>query len=268
MSLTNTYLGFTENLKPMQKARKEKTMDKLVRYENRIITEKEFILTLLQKGFNPAIERNFSYYSHRLNNMTKPKTDYRLTDGKNYYSVSKTSYDFAIHIIENDFLDENRLNLVIMNEKQEKEVKEQLAKENLEKERLKKEKEEEEKKSILEKERTYKVGEWKKKGNELLNESVKETIDNIIENNFTKYGVETNEEERRQFIDEFKTSFTQTLGNRDLVIHLLKYHLEEGYKKDYFHPTTIEAEIFMHIFNVDLDDSYHVVKSKVKSLIK
>ncbi|MED2945381.1 hypothetical protein P4284_23770 [Bacillus swezeyi] len=268
MSLTDTYLGFTENLKPMHKARKEKTMDNLVRYENRIITEKEFILTLLKKGSFPTVERNFSYYSHRLNSMTKPKTDYRLTDGENYYSISKTSHDFALHIIENDFLNEKKLDLFIINEMQVRKVKQRLTKEKLEKEKLKKEKEEEEKKLILEKERGYKIAEWEKKGNEILTESVKGTIDNIIEKNFTKYGVEANDEERRQFINKFKTSFTQKLGNRDLIIHLLKYHLEEGYKKDYFHPITIEAEIFMHIFNVKLYDSYRMVTSKVKALFK
>src|SRR5690606_9109071 len=106
VNIKSTYFGFTNNLKPMQAARKEKTLNRLIRFNDNMMTEKEFIYTLLQEGLTPTIEENYSYYSRKLDDYTKPKTDYRLTDQEGaFYSITKTSYDFAQHILNNNFQD-------------------------------------------------------------------------------------------------------------------------------------------------------------------
>jgi len=110
MNIKDTYLGFTDNLKPMQKAKTEKTLDNSIKYKGSIITNKEFILIKLQKGLTPGIEEDYSYYSRKLQDYTKPKTDYRLKDqDSSFYHITKTEYDYALYLIDNNFLDEQKV---------------------------------------------------------------------------------------------------------------------------------------------------------------
>lgn len=133
MDLKNTYLGFTSNMNPMQKARAEKKLDELVRFNGQYITVKEFILYELQKGSKPYVEHNYSYWSNKTGQMTKPKDDYRLITGDNtYYTISKFEHDFACYLLENGFLDETKINEYISDErriKEEQEVKERAERE-------------------------------------------------------------------------------------------------------------------------------------------
>lgn len=125
----NTYLGYTNNLKAMQKARIENVLDNLIKSDGIIYTQKEFVLNRIKEGFEPCIVENYSYYSKRLDGMTKPKTDYRLTNKKGtYYTINKTLYSFAIYIIENNFADDEIRENFILKEQQEKNKQEQLQK--------------------------------------------------------------------------------------------------------------------------------------------
>ena len=109
-NIKDTYLGFTDNLKPMQKVRAEKTLDNLIRHNGNVITNKEFILIKLQEGLKPRIEEDYSYYSRKLQGDTKPKTDYRLKDQDgSFYHITKTEYDYANYLLENNFLDEQKV---------------------------------------------------------------------------------------------------------------------------------------------------------------
>jgi len=117
MNIKDTYLGFTDNLKPMQKAKAEKTLDKLIRCNGNVITNKEFILIKLQEGLTPSIEEDYSYYSRKLQGDTKPKTDYRLKDQDgSFYHITKTEYNYALYLLENNFLDKQRIKEFIVAE--------------------------------------------------------------------------------------------------------------------------------------------------------
>jgi len=109
-NIKDTYLGFTDNLKPMQKVKAEKTLDNLIRCNDNIITNKEFIFIKLQEGLTPSIEEDYSYYSRKLQGDTKPKTDYRLKDqDASFYHITKTEYNYALYLLDNNFLDEQRV---------------------------------------------------------------------------------------------------------------------------------------------------------------
>jgi len=117
MNIKNTYLGFTDNLKPMQKVRTEKTLDNLIRCNGNVITNKEFIFIKLQEGLIPGIEEDYSYYSRKLQGDTKPKTDYRLKDQDgSFYHITKTEYNYANYLLDNNFLDEQRVKEFIIAE--------------------------------------------------------------------------------------------------------------------------------------------------------
>lgn len=111
MDIKNTYLGYTDNMSPMQKARAENTLDKLIRSDGKVMTQKEWIIHELKKGSKPHIEHNYSYYSHKTGQKTKPKDDYRLiTSNDTFYQITKTEYEFAQYILENDLTDEAKIN--------------------------------------------------------------------------------------------------------------------------------------------------------------
>jgi len=117
INIKDTYLGFTDNLKPMQKVRAEKTLDNLIRCNGNVITNKEFILIKLQEGLIPSIEEDYSYYSSKLRCDTKPRTDYRLKDQDgSFYHITKTEYDYANYLLENNFLDEQKVKEFIVAE--------------------------------------------------------------------------------------------------------------------------------------------------------
>ncbi|EKS4345196.1 hypothetical protein QB607_003200 [Clostridium botulinum] len=121
IKLKNTYLGYTNNLKAMQKARIENVLDNLIKSEGIIYTQKEFVLNKIKEGFEPCIVENYSYYSRRLEGMTNPKTDYRLTNKEGtYYTINKTLYKFAKYIIDNNFIDDTIKENFILEEQQEK----------------------------------------------------------------------------------------------------------------------------------------------------
>jgi len=110
INIKDTYLGFTNNLKPMQKVRAEKTLDNSIRCNGNVITNKEFILIKLQEGLIPGIEEDYSYYSSKLGCDTKPRTDYRLKDQDgSFYHITKTEYNFALYLLDNNFLNEQKV---------------------------------------------------------------------------------------------------------------------------------------------------------------
>lgn len=111
MDLKNTYLGFTDNMNPMQKARAEKTLDKLIRSNGKIMTQKEWVIGKVLENHTPAIEENYTTWNKRTGEVTKPKTDYRLVCPDNtFYQITKTEYEFAQYILENDLTDETKIN--------------------------------------------------------------------------------------------------------------------------------------------------------------
>jgi len=145
MNIKNTYFGFTNNLNSMQKAKIEKSLNNLIRYKNKIMTAKEFIYTKLQEGAIPYVEENYSYYSTKINDYTKPKNDYRLKNNDDigsFHTINKTWYDYACYLLENNFLNEQKAQEFITAEQiriqaeKQAEIDKQAKKEAQEKERL------------------------------------------------------------------------------------------------------------------------------------
>ncbi|MFW6016260.1 MAG: hypothetical protein ACOCRK_07450, partial [bacterium] len=149
MDIKTTYFGFTDNKKPMQKAKIEQSLDKLIRVDGVVVTRKEFIRNILKKGYIPYIEENYCYYSKKLDDYTKPKNDYRLTDQKenSFYQITKTEHDYANYLLENNYIDDVTANNYITAEqkrlKEEQEAK--LLAKQLEEEQKQREEQEEQK---------------------------------------------------------------------------------------------------------------------------
>lgn len=116
MKLNNTFLGFTDNLKPMQKSKVETCLNKLIRSEGIIYTNKDFTLTRLQEGYTLTIEENETHYSRKLDDYTKPRTLYHMElreeNGKfnSSYTIEKTLYNFALYLQENNLINEENIN--------------------------------------------------------------------------------------------------------------------------------------------------------------
>lgn len=152
MKLTNTYLGFTRNFTPMQKTKVETLLDKYIRSEGIIYTNKDFILTRLQEGYSPVMQENYSYYSSKLQDYTKSKTRYtlQLKEEKttSLYEIEKTLYNFALYLQENNLLNEENINRVITQEVTEAEAERKAIEEKELKERQEKERQEQEQKNF------------------------------------------------------------------------------------------------------------------------
>lgn len=98
-------IGYTQNLSPMKKAKVEKTLLKLIRYENVVMNTSEFVTRKIIEGSTPAYEENYSHYSSKIDRYTKPKTLYKLVNNDNSYNeITKTEYDFSLWLIDNNIV--------------------------------------------------------------------------------------------------------------------------------------------------------------------
>ena len=105
INIQSTYLGFTDTFKPLQKSKVSSTLDTQIKHNNVIMPKKQFIYLKLNEGYTPTIEEDVSYYSRKLGDYIKPKSEYRISNQEgNYYSITKTEYNFAVYLVENDFL--------------------------------------------------------------------------------------------------------------------------------------------------------------------
>ena len=139
-----TFFGFTDNLKPMQKAKVENTLNNLTRYNEIVYFDKQFVYVKLSEGATPEIVENYQYYKKN-GELTKPKTDYRLgfIDPKHnvkvYNTINKTMYEYACYILKNGYLDEKKANNFITEELSRIEAEKQAELDRIEKERQDKE---------------------------------------------------------------------------------------------------------------------------------
>ena len=132
-------LGYVNNLTGVAAARVSKTLNKLVRFEGKVFSRIEYIILLVLRGFLPVVTKNYSYYSVKTGEKTKPKTLYTMEhnneSGKSItvLEVTKTEFDFANWLIDN--------NIVTIEAAEEMEQKEQQRIKNLEDEKIKAEEE-------------------------------------------------------------------------------------------------------------------------------
>ena len=73
-------------------------MESLVRVNGEVMPKREFIISLLKKGYTPQLRENVVSWNKRTGEQNKPKTEHRMTDRERFYVVSKTEFDFAMYI--------------------------------------------------------------------------------------------------------------------------------------------------------------------------
>ncbi len=144
MNLTDTYLGFTDNMKPMQKARAEKILDDRKRYNSTILTNKQFVVNQILQGSVPDYKDDITHWSKKINDYTQPKTEYYLyTKDDTRWRIEKTLYNFAIYLITKELINEATIEAFVKYEQEQKETEQQrLEQEKLAREKVKKDQEE------------------------------------------------------------------------------------------------------------------------------
>ena len=144
MNLTDTYLGFTDNMKPMQKGRAEKLLDDRKRYNGTVLTNKQFVVNQILEGGIPNYKDDITHYSKKTHEYTKPKTEYYLyTKDDTRWTIEKTLYNFATYLIAKELTNEITIEAFIKYEQEKLEAEEQrLEQEKLAQEKEKKDQEE------------------------------------------------------------------------------------------------------------------------------
>lgn len=279
LNLKDTYFGFTNNLKPMQKARAEKTLDKLYRHNNVIMTAKEYIHSKVKENFLPDYEKDYSYYSRRTKEMTKPRTLYKLQNEENGYftEVNKTEYEYALHILENGYTDHETASEYIEKEQQEKAEKERIQALQEQQAREEKQRAEEERRQKEKAEREEKIRQWKQRGKQLLETLNNDPIKEVLE----QYWQEVKELYPQQNKDEYFTHFTQVfteiLGNINYCIHYSQAYIENENKSDEdvtkasytirSNPRMcLEKSLLFKVFNLNTSDSNRTITAKIKAI--
>lgn len=171
------YLGFTDGIKEPRKTKIENELDRLYRYNGNICNAITFLCIKLLEGCYPEKEENYQYYK-RNGELSKPKTLYKYMnpDGKCYFELNKTQYDFVCYLLEKglnteesilayDKADIERMEVIKQGEQEEK------ARQEAEEQRKAEEKE------------NFKI--WMHKESEKIPDFQKEIIDSIF---FAIYG--------------------------------------------------------------------------------
>lgn len=264
MKLKNTYLGFTDNKKGVQKGRIEGILDDIVRINGFTMLQKDFIYTYLQKGYKPMVEHDYTYWSERINGYVKPRTVYWLKSSEgSYFDINKTLYEFANYILENGLLDEEKAKSLIQLEQQKREEIEKQKQREEEERRLQIEKEREEQK----RQREIKLAEWENIGKQLLTDEVKNLITATINNYWTKIIEVYPEINKEELIKNYLKNLPQRLGNYEHMKNRVQYLIFDNINKNNLN-NIIEKDIFMRIYNIEETDSKHTITAKIKAFME
>lgn len=95
------YLGFTDGIKEPRKTKVENELSRSYRYNGKIYNSVTFLCVKLLEGCYPEKEENYQYYK-RNGELSKPKTLYKYMnpDGKCYFELNRTQYDFVCYLLE------------------------------------------------------------------------------------------------------------------------------------------------------------------------
>lgn len=104
------YLGFTDSIKEPRKTKVESELKRAYRYNGKIYNAVTFLCVKLLEGCYPEKEENYQYYK-RNGELSKPKTLYMYmnTDGKQYFELNKTQYDFVCYLLEKGLNTEEKM---------------------------------------------------------------------------------------------------------------------------------------------------------------
>lgn len=96
------YLGFTDKIKEPRKTKVENELSRSYRYNGKIYNAVTFLCVKLLEGCYPEKEENYQYYKSN-GELSKPKTLYKYLnpDGKCYFELNKTQYDFTCYLLGN-----------------------------------------------------------------------------------------------------------------------------------------------------------------------
>lgn len=96
------YLGFTDEIKEPRKTKVENELSRAYRYNGKIYNAVTILCMKLLEGCYPEKEENYQYYK-RNGELSKPKTLYMYMDpdGKQYFELNKTQYDFVCYLLKN-----------------------------------------------------------------------------------------------------------------------------------------------------------------------
>lgn len=97
------FLGFTDDIKEPRKTKVENELSAYYRYNGKIYNTVTLLCVKLLEGCYPEKEENYQYYK-RNGELSKPKTLYKYydSDGKCYFELNKTQYDFVCYLLENN----------------------------------------------------------------------------------------------------------------------------------------------------------------------
>ncbi len=171
------YLGFTDGIKEPRKTKVKNELSRSYRYNGKIYNAVTFLCLKLLEGCYPEKEENYQYYK-RNGELSKPKTLYMYMnpDGKCYFELNKTQYDFVCYLLENGL---NTEKAIFTYDKADIERVEALEQEKQD-EKARQEAEEQRKKEERE---NFKI--WMHKESEKIPDFQKEIIDSIF---FSIYG--------------------------------------------------------------------------------
>jgi len=264
IKLNNSFLGFTDNMKGIKTVKTENTLNNLIRYNGTVLTQKDWIFQLLQNGYTPKVEEDYSYYSQKKQAYTKPKNLYMLEKEGSFYEVSKTAYEFAKYLIENNLIDIEKAKRYIEREKKQKEELERLKREQEEKEKRDREEQARIRREKEERERQEKIKNWIETGKKYMTEEVKNTITATIEKHWEEIKLIFPSVDKENFTNDCINKFTQFLGNKEFIKSNVHYLILDDINKNNLN-NKIMKEIYINLFKLTDQDDKRTLTNKIKA---
>ncbi len=96
------YYGWADNMTPLKFGKVKTKMEKMTRFNGKIMQTREFVVSLIKDGYIPEKEEGVaSWYGSKWNpKQSKPRTEYFLFKDRSGYKIGKTEYDFAVYLTE------------------------------------------------------------------------------------------------------------------------------------------------------------------------
>lgn len=253
---SETTLGFTNKMTNLQKSKVEKVLNKPFNINGKVLSEKELIVKFILEGYTVLMKENYSYQK-RNGELSKPKNVYRIYTGeKTFLEITKTAYEFALYLFENNFTNNIRIKEYIENENTKKSI---LNNEPVTQKEINEE---------PERDKNEKSNKWNGITEKLLSENQTKDIKSIIINTVKTFVPhETNE--RIEIFAE-NSDFIQFLGNQSGVKNRVKY-LFNNDNMDYLEtnlPLTIEYNIYKYVFNISELNTQRDINKKVSSFYR
>lgn len=96
------YLGWVDNMTPLRFGKISAVMNVRIREDGKVVTRRQFIINKINDGWVPRKKEGVtSWYGSKWQpKESKPRTEYQLYKNNLAYKISKTEYDFAVYLAE------------------------------------------------------------------------------------------------------------------------------------------------------------------------